>query len=453
MKKGVIIIVWILLFFSQLQLLANEDYLIIGYYTSWMESTYPAEAVQYDHLTHIHHAFAWPDANGFLCYDNDFFYSDLIDRAHQEGVKVSIALGGWGQSDGFGPMTADSSKRSNFINYLIDFCQDHGYDGVDIDWEYPTSTEETQNLNLFIYELFQENKNLADTLLITMAIPASDWYGRWFDFDFLQQYVDWFGCMTYDFFGSWVNRAGHNAPLYPPLTNDNGSVFSGLIYLNATRSISKDQILIGIPFYGRGCNATGYNQPNTGENVEYTYSEVDSLLQTNWHTYWDDTAKVPYLLNESSTKFVTYDDTQSVRLKCEFVKEKNLPGVMIWALGQDMIGSKQPLLDVVQQEIGKLPQTAIHPYQQPRSHLIINNYPNPFNVSTIIRFYLDRPQIINLSLANVSGQTVTVLIKQQRKEPGIHEILFYANNLSSGIYLTQLKTDLYTKTHRMVLFK
>lgn len=453
MKNSVVIIIGIQILFSQLHLWAGDAYLVVGYYPYWMKSVCPAEAVQYNHLTHIHHAFAWPDTNGLLCYDNDFLDIDLIDRAHQKGAKVSIALGGWGQSGGFAPMTADSLKRLTFIDHLIDFCQDYEYDGVDIDWEYPSTTQESQNLNRLIDELFQENEKLIHPLLITMAVPASDWYGQWFDFDFLQQYVDWFGCMTYDFFGPWVSRAGHNAPLYPPLTNDNGSVFSGVTYLNATRSISKDQILIGIPFYGRGCNATGYNQPNTGENVEYIFSEVDSLLQTNWNTYWDDTAKVPYLLNAASTKFVTYDDTLSVRLKCEFVKEENLPGVMIWALGQDMIGSKQPLLDVVYQQLGRLPQTAIYQYQQPRSHLIMNNYPNPFNASTIIRFHLDRPQIVTLSIWNVLGETFTVLIKEKGMETGIHEILFRADNLPSGIYLTRLKTGSFTEIHRMVLLK
>ena len=126
---------------------------------------------------------------------------------------------------------------------------------------------------------------------------------------------------------------------------------------------------------------------------------------------------------------------------------------MIWALGQDIVGSEQPLLDVVHQTIGKLPETAVNQYQQSRSNLITKNYPNPFNASTTIRFHLDRPQIVTLSILNALGQTITVLIKQQRMETGIHEILFHVDNLSSGIYLIQLKTDSFTEKHRMVLLK
>jgi len=265
-------------------------------------------------LIRVNYSFAWPSANGAISTPAYFKYPQLVNAAHAAGVKVLLTLGGWGHSDGFSPMAADSSARAKFIENLITYCDNNGYDE---DW------------------------------LITMAVPASSWAGDWFNFDTLKNYVDWFGCMTYDFFGRWVDKAGYNSPLYPPTQNNNGSVQSGMLYLNKTRNILKAKILLCIPFYGRGCNAKGYTMPNTGGNVEYYYSDIVPLIGNEWTYHWDDVAKVPYLINSDSTKFITFDDTTSVRLKCEYAKEQNLAGVMIWALGQDVIGNTQPLLETV----------------------------------------------------------------------------------------------------------
>lgn len=45
---------------------------------------------------------------------------------------------------------------------------------------------------------------------------------------------------------------------------------------------------------------------------------------------WDHSAKAPYLFNEEDGVFITYENSQSLQLKCDFVKENNLKGVMFW---------------------------------------------------------------------------------------------------------------------------
>ncbi len=394
------------------------------------------------------YSFAWPNANGTISAYSK--YPQVVNAAHAAGVKVLVALGGWGQSDGFSPMVADSSTRTTFINNLIAYCDNNGYDGVDIDWESPADNNDRKNLNLFIEELRTAFDDYDEDWLITMAVPASLWAGQWFDFDTLKNYVDWFGCMTYDFFGEWVSRAGHNSPLYPPAQNNNGSVQSGISYLNKTRKVPKEKILLGIPFYGKGCKAAGYNKTNEGDNKEYHYSEIVPLIGNGWTYHRDDVAKVPYLINNDSTKFISFDDTTSVRLKCEYAKEQNLAGVMIWALGQDVIGDDQPLLETVGRAMGLT--TGIYAFRQetPGSFVLLNNYPNPFNAQTIISYYLPRKEEIKIEIFNMLGKRVSVLLRGTQSS-GWHNVRFNSQGVSSGEYLCRVSTASFSKTGKMMV--
>ena len=54
-----------------------------------------------------------------------------------------------------------------------------------------------------------------------------------------------------------------------------------------------------------------------------------------WVRYWDDTAKVPYLYNENTKQFVTYDDPESINIKVNYSVDRGLGGVMIWELSED----------------------------------------------------------------------------------------------------------------------
>lgn len=425
---------------------------VVGYYPAWLRATLPASRIEYENLTHIIHAFAWPERNGNLAHYSDLLYPELITRTHAAGQQILIALGGWGQSDGFSPMAADSNVRKTFIDKVIKFCEDNGYDGVDIDWEYPATLADKNNLNLLVQELQQAFHARGKDWLISLAIPAGDWAGQWFDYTTLQHYVTWFGCMTYDFMGSWVSIATHNSPLYSHPNNPHGSVDAAVQYLTELRKITKSQILIGIPFYGKGCNATGLFQPNTGGNVEYYYSQIQPKIGNSWTYCWDAVSQVPYLLNTTMTQFITFDDTASVILKCEYVQDTGLGGVMIWALGQDVIGAQQPLLETIGSTLvrntGMGMQLPIPAGTYPR----LRNFPNPFNDATFIRFYLPREEQVRLEIFDILGRSIQVVLNQ--KEPsGWHTMPFNAADLPSGSYFCQLTSATFSRTTKLSVIK
>lgn len=425
---------------------------VAGYYPSWLRMTLPATKVQFENLTHVVHAFAWPEGSGKVSMYGDLLYPELVTATHSAGKKILIALGGWGQSSGFSPMAAEVSTRQTFIDNVIKFCDEHGYDGIDIDWEYPATAADRENLNHLVRQLRRAFLERGRSWLLTMAVPASHRSGQWFDCDSLRQYVDWFGCMTYDFMGSWVSIATHNSALYPHASWTTGSVHEGVEYLLLTRAVPPAQVLLGIPFYGRGCNATGLFQPNTGGNTEYYYSQVQPKIGNGWDYFWDDTSKVPYLMNTTRTKFISFDDTTSVRLKCEYSKRKGLAGVMIWALGQDLVANNQPLLQTVGRSTGLATHVEDFGSKTSPTVLLLGHYPNPGNEHITMAFRLTKQDHVTLEVFNTRGEKAATLLDAHRA-PGYHEIRFPAKDLPSGVYIYRLQGSHFSKSGKVTILK
>jgi hypothetical protein len=83
---------------------------------------------------------------------------------------------------------------------------------------------------------------------------------------------------------------------------------------------------------------------------------------------------------------------------------------------------------------------------------LYQNYPNPFNPSTIIKYSIPKTSKVKLTLFNLLGEEVTTLVNEE-KNAGYHQVDFNANNLPSGIYFYQLKTNSYVETKKMILLK
>jgi len=314
------------------------DYVVVGYYPSYRHDRLPAEDLQLEHLTHIMHSFVYPDEAGNIFHSDNFIYPELVQRIHDENKKIFVALGGGAQSGAFSAMAADSASRANFVNNIVNFCSQHGYDGIDIDWEHPGSAKDKLSMNKLVYDLKQKNPDLE----ITGTIPGSNWVGQYMDYDYLTPFVEWFGCMAYDMRGPWSATSGHHAPLFAPGTQ--GSVEQNTNYLNVTRNIPSEKIVMGIPFYGHLFNSTSLGASNSGGS-SLGYIDVMLNINNGWTFNWDDFAKVPFLVNSAHTQIISYDNVQSVSLKCDFAKQRKLGGVMIWEISHDQRAGDQPLLE------------------------------------------------------------------------------------------------------------
>ena len=162
--------------------------------------------------------------------------------------------------------------------------------------------------------------------------------------------------MSYDFDESYDNMAGHHSNLFSP---------SNMPYIHSANAAIQDlkktgvqlsKVVIGIAFYGKGkvvestANNGLYQIPVKGvRGGGYTYLKDSVVNQTGFVRYWDDESKAPYLFNADKKIFITYDDEQSVKVKCDYVKKYKLAGVMFWEYSSD---KKLYLLKVINEQFG-----------------------------------------------------------------------------------------------------
>src|SRR5688500_10725361 len=125
---------------------------IVGY-NSYGGYTAP-NVLQFDKVTHIIFAFLPPNDDGtFVDIGKSQALGRLAAVAHQRGVKLLIAVGGWGYDAKFEKLAADPATRSLFVNGLLEFVQKYNLDGVDMDWEYPRPGASAQNYASLMREL------------------------------------------------------------------------------------------------------------------------------------------------------------------------------------------------------------------------------------------------------------------------------------------------------------
>lgn len=432
---------------------------VIGYYTSWNSNLLPYDKVEYSNLTDINVAFGTPNPDGSITYDGGIPFTHLVESAHSAGVKVLISLGGASSGDSFKAATLDSSLRAKLIANIVSFLQTNNYDGVDIDWETPTDTTETMQLTSLIQEMRVDFNQINPSWLITMAIPATNYGGQHFDIRNLVNFVDWFNVMCYDFVGSWTTYTGFNAPLYdtPFDLNQAGSDSSSVVYWlsrgSQQISIPASKLVLGVPFYGDLFNAKGLYKKLTNTTVSNPYyADAITYINSGWIYHWYDATKEPYLINSDTTKFITFEDTNSVKLKTEFAIRKNLGGIMIWELSQGLYADNQPLLETIANTLRTYTSVENTEREVVKDYKLYNNYPNPFNPSTTIKFSVPKSSVVKLIVYNVLSQEVRVLVNGELNT-GSHEVEFNASNLSSGIYFYTLISENFIQTKKMILLK
>ena len=420
---------------------------VVGYYPDWMRNEFPPIYLDMDVLTHVIHAFAWPDVNGnIISYDNmlNISNSGIIHK------KFLLSLGGWGQDEGFAVVSASSELRHTFINNLLDVCDEYEYDGVDIDWEFPQSVYDRNNLNLLVSEMDSMFHDHDSTLLITMAVPTSSWSGQWFDFGYLKNHIDFFNAMTYNMHGTWSSHAGHNSPLYQsPPGDPDGSCQTGINYLLLTRGVPADQINLGLPFWGIQFNASNINGSFTGSTEDIRYSEIPAMINNGWTYHWDSIAYCPYLISEDQSKLVTYDNPESIAYKCEYTMERGLGGVMIWALGYDVTTNGQELIQSIGENYLRIEmdQEDLVP-----SQLSLKSYPNPFNQSCKIVVDLVDNELITINIYDILGNRVDQ-ITNETLYAGQNTFYWNAHGRTSGVYFIKLQNSHSIQTQKIMFIK
>lgn len=279
-------------------------------------------------------------------------YGDkLITKAHAANVKVLIALAG-GTATGVTNLQAifaSSTLRAQFVSNIVTLCEQKGYDGIALDYEYPTSNTDGLNILTFMQDLriaFVKSTVLKNKkMYTTMAVPTGDWAAKYYDFNSLSKCVDWFSPMTYEY-GS-DTKAIINAPLYQNSNIGNTSSVNDAInyYLN-TRGVNPLQLVMGVPFYGwQYSNYTTLGATATGGARATKDIYTDHIKSGTFTEMWDATSQHTYYVNNNTHMMVVYDDEKDFVTKSTYIKAKGLKGAMIWELSRaSYLGLPIPIL-------------------------------------------------------------------------------------------------------------
>lgn len=406
---------------ANITVVPGSQYNHVTYFTSWgvYARDFQPEDVEMTKVTHINYAFADLCWDGFstggkacknesLPLQKDYVHDGVIIigdpdadpanfaafadmKVNHPHLNMMVSVGGWSWSKNFSNMAATEETRRAFAASAVDYLREYKLDGLDIDWEYPVEGGETYNDHLpedkqnftLLMKTVREALDAAGSVdgkyyLLTIASGQGDNFVINADLANSVQYLDFINIMTYDYSGKWDLLAHHNSPLYydpnhPSSSAPRNHVSGGALgHLNG--GVPPHKLLIGVPFYGKfwvGCPEVGQYETCEGiamgsyEEGIYDYDDIENNFMNNdsYDHYWNEYAKVPYLFNEETGAFITYNDKTTMMYTASLVKSLDIAGVMSWDISGDendtlssQIATDLPIHGIVNENALEAPQ-------------------------------------------------------------------------------------------------
>ncbi|XP_030029111.1 mucin-2 isoform X2 [Manduca sexta] len=395
---------------------------VVCYYTNW--SVYRPGTARFNPqninpylCTHLIYAFGgFTKDNTLKPFDK---YQDIEKggyakftglKTYNKELKTMLAIGGWNEgSSRFSPMVGSRDRRKEFVRNAIKFLRQNRFDGLDLDWEYPSfrdggKPKDRENYAKLVRELREEFEREAEKtgkprLLLTMAVPAGiEYIQKGYDVETLNRYLDWMNLLTYDYHSAFEPAVNHHAPLYPLEEPNEYSVDTELnidytIKFYLENGADRNKLVLGIPTYGRSytlfnADAVEIGSPADGpgeqgdatkekgylayyeicESVKpkkrkrETYSDEDSEEYSESEEEEEDEEWTVMHPNPNAmgpvaykgNQWVGYDDIDIVKKKAEYVAENGLGGIMFWSIDNDDFrgtchGKPYPLIEAAKE--------------------------------------------------------------------------------------------------------
>mmetsp|Transcript_15713 Transcript_15713/g.33218 ORF Transcript_15713/g.33218 Transcript_15713/m.33218 type:complete len:769 (+) Transcript_15713:917-3223(+) len=317
------------------------------------------------------------------------FKEGLIYLAHISGAQIYASIGGWTLSGAFPTVAADSDKRMLFAQECVGLIADYGFDGIDIDWEYPGyephggSPRDRDNFNKLLLEVREALNTYQSTtgdaplgggaFGLAATLPCGPANIDFLDVPFLSLVLDEMKLMTFDFHNELETVTGANSPLYDQEWDEEpGLSVDGCVknYYEGGAGDQAAKISIGVPFYGKtfsfATKLNGFHSNNNGQgegNVDQNnwpqdlgspiyYNIVDKLSKGGMVVRRHEPTKTQYAYFKDGSGLVTYDDPQAVCDKANYVNENLLGGLHFWEMSGDLMESLEtPLLDAINRKL------------------------------------------------------------------------------------------------------
>ncbi|KAI6157544.1 glycoside hydrolase family 18 protein [Pisolithus tinctorius] len=337
----------------------------VGYFVNWgiYARKFPPTLIPVQDLTHILYAFAnvradtgevvlsdvWADKDihypgdswdepGNNLYGNFKVLHKLKQRNRH--LKVLLSIGGWTYSPSFHPVVVHAVARATFVKSAVKLLEDYGLDGLDIDYEYPSSREQAAGYRELLKELrmaldqHSRNKGIVHKFLLTIAAPCGPQNYKVLDINGMDPYLDFWNLMAYDYSGSWDSIANHQANVYGPPINS-----ADAVSWYKAHGVAPHKLILGIPLYGRSfMNTTGPGTPFSGlgqgswEQGVYDYR---ALPLPGSYVFQDNRTMASWSYDYQRKEMISFDNEAIAAMKGRWIREQGLGGSMFWELSGD----------------------------------------------------------------------------------------------------------------------
>ncbi|KAH9817266.1 family 18 glycoside hydrolase [Melampsora americana] len=374
---------------------AHKEPVVSSYYPGYAANMLEPDAIPWKQFNHMDYFVAVPQnaPDLPLVLDDEDNMKTVVAGAKKNKVSISISVGGWTGSRFFSTNVGNAQNRTIFVKTLSDFVHKYGFDGIDIDWEYPNRQgmgcnliKDTDSSNLLEFLKLLRTK-LGPSFRLSAAVPVQGFNGP--DGEPLQDHsafgkvLDYITVMAYDIYGpGWAKFSGPNAPLYDTC-NDPTNKYSGKAAVSTWTSTGfpASKILLGVPSYGYGYTTLASNLKSTqfsgeGSGSSMYYQQVSSVIPPggatsggddtgktdacgnamgnggNWlfrelietkklsedtrkglngyTRHYDSCSRTPFIFHSGTRNLISYDDPVSLGKKAVFAKVHGLGGINVF---------------------------------------------------------------------------------------------------------------------------
>ena len=308
-----------------------------------------------------------------------------LKQNSKNGLQVFLSIGGWSFNDPqdpegmgqqtyrlFSQMVSTPANRREFIDSAIAYAHKYGFDGIDIDWEYPGdlnrggTAEDFTNFIEFLKECsaaFHASKpalflSYAAPAVVPAGIPKSyqddpKSYYRWLAQ--CSQYLDRINAMAYDYHGPFdvPKLTGANSPLNRD-TNPTSSLYIAKTLQNyIDNGIPANKIILAVPTFGHSYEGvSGLNLEDSGPGRPFTsggkpgpstrtpgllaYFEISDMIAQHQLVFGTDAVtSTAYGYSIFSKNWVSFDTPDTIKLKAQMALTHNLGGIIFWTVDMD----------------------------------------------------------------------------------------------------------------------
>jgi spore germination protein YaaH len=315
----------------------NLKKVVYGWHPYWVNGS--ESSYQWDKLSHLSYFSYEVDPNtGNAITTRNWSTAAVVNTAIANGVKVTLCVTLF---DNHTPFLSSTSAQQTLINNLISLVRARNAHGVNIDFE-GMSSSHTVPFASFM-------NNLADAFHaqipgsdVSTILYAVDWNNA-IDVNAMKNKVDKFIIMGYDYYYSGSATAGPNDPLY-----HFGNTYNYTLSKSVTNYLDKgcppQKLILGLPYYGREYGTVSSSIPSNVNNSPNSASRTYSVLRANTsgnysstNARWDNESYTPYYVFNNGTEWrqCFYNDAYTMNRKLQFINQRGLGGMGIWALSYD----------------------------------------------------------------------------------------------------------------------